>query len=77
MSTRLPQVSGRKVATALVRTGFTLLKKRGKGSHLFLFRGDPPTAITVPNHRVVRRGTLRAIIRQAGLTVDEFNQLLK
>jgi predicted RNA binding protein YcfA (HicA-like mRNA interferase family) len=46
------------------------------GSHLILRRSDPFAQTTVPNHRELDRGTLRAIIRQAGLSVDEFNKLL-
>ena len=41
-----------------------------------LIRGNPPSRIVVPNHNQIDKGTLRAIIRQAGLTVDEFVRLL-
>ena len=76
MSSRLPVISGRDCCNALRKVGFQELPGRGKGSHLFLFRSDPPTALTVPNHRELKRGMLRAIIRQAGLTVEEFLDLL-
>ena len=76
MSARLPVVSGRECCNALRKAGFQELPGRGKGSHLFLFRKDPPTALTVPNHRELKRGMLRAIIRQAGLSVDEFVKLI-
>lgn len=56
--------------------GFVHVPGRGKGSHLFMFRADPRTALTIPDHREVKRGTLRAIIRKAGLSVDEFVALL-
>jgi hypothetical protein len=39
---------------------------------MILRRENPPTTISVPNHAELRKGTLRAIIRQAGLTVEEF-----
>jgi predicted RNA binding protein YcfA (HicA-like mRNA interferase family) len=41
-----------------------------------LFRDNPQTAMTIPDHREIKRGTLRAIIRKAGLSVDEFVALL-
>jgi len=37
---------------------------------------SPHRRLTVPDHKEIAKGTLRAIIRQAGLTVDEFNELL-
>jgi predicted RNA binding protein YcfA (HicA-like mRNA interferase family) len=60
---------------ALERIGYVFDHQRG--SHIVLRHIDPPhRRITVPDHREVAKGTLRAIIRQAGLTVDEFLQLL-
>jgi len=41
-----------------------------------MVRGNPPAQTTIPNHKELDRGTLRAIIRQSGLTVDEFVALL-
>jgi predicted RNA binding protein YcfA (HicA-like mRNA interferase family) len=41
---------------------------------MILRRGDPFAQVVVPDHRELDRGTLRAIIRQAGLSVDEFAQ---
>jgi predicted RNA binding protein YcfA (HicA-like mRNA interferase family) len=47
------------------------------GSHLILRRPDPPhRRLTLPNHKEIAKGTLRAIIRQAGLTTGEFKNLL-
>ena len=76
MSAKLPILSGRDVCAALGKVGFELIPGRGKGSHLFLRRYDPPTGLTVPNDKEVKRGTLRAILRQADLTVEEFVALL-
>jgi predicted RNA binding protein YcfA (HicA-like mRNA interferase family) len=46
------------------------------GSHIILRQTEEPhRRLTVPNHKVLAKGTLRSIIRQAGLTVDEFNAL--
>jgi len=54
--------------------GFEL--DRQKGSHMILFRAEAPTTVTVPDHRELDRGTLRAILRQAGITPDELAKLL-
>lgn len=76
MGAKLPSVNSRDVIKVLERAGFRIVPGRGKGSHTFLHRDIPPTGITVPQANPVSRGTLRAIIRQAGLTVDEFVKLL-
>lgn len=48
------------------------------GSHIILRNGQPPhRRLTVPNHRELAKGTLRALIREAGLSVDQFLDLLK
>jgi predicted RNA binding protein YcfA (HicA-like mRNA interferase family) len=58
---RLPSISGRDCVKAL---------------DISLVREDPFAQVVVPDHRELDRGTLRAIIRQAGLSVDEFLILL-
>lgn len=71
----LPRISGREVATALTRIGYQM--DRQKGSHMVLRTAAPPhRRIVVPDHREVAKGTLRAILRQAGISVDEFTGLL-
>ncbi len=71
----LPRVSGREVVRALRKIGY--VEDRQRGSHIVLRQAAPPhRRITVPDHEEVAKGTLRAIIRQAGLTVDELNALL-
>ncbi len=71
---KLPEISGWDCAQALTRVGFYL--KRQTGSHMVMRRDDPFAQVVVPNHRVLDRGTLRAIIRQAGLSAAEFLELL-
>lgn len=72
--TKVPRISGRECVKALNAVGFYL--KRQEGSHLILRRDEPFAQVVVPDHRELDRGTLRAIIRQAGLSVDEFVELL-
>lgn len=71
----LPVVSGRDCIRALTRAGFYV--RRQEGSHITLRRDDPFAQVVVPDHRELDRGTLRAIIRQAWLSVDEFVGLLR
>jgi predicted RNA binding protein YcfA (HicA-like mRNA interferase family) len=71
----LPVVSGRDVVRALRKIGYALDHQRG--SHMILRQEKAPhRRVTVPDHKVVSKGTLRAIIRDVGLTVAEFNALL-
>ncbi len=69
----LPRISGRECVKALSKVGF--VKRRQHGSHMILRRDEPFAQLTVPEHKELDRGTLRAIIRQAGLTVEEFVRL--
>ena len=71
----LPHISGRECIAALERAGF--VRRRQTGSHIILRRDDPICQVVVPNHAMLDRGTLRAIIRQAGPSVDEFVALLR
>ncbi|MDJ0659240.1 MAG: type II toxin-antitoxin system HicA family toxin [Crocosphaera sp.] len=71
---KLPVVSGKQCIKALEKVGFVIFRQRG--SHITMVRENPQCQVTIPNHKTVAKGTLRAIIRQADLTVDEFIQLL-
>ncbi len=72
---RLPVASGQEVVKALKKVGFEFDYQ--SSSHIILRQILPPhRRMTVPDHDVIAKGTLRAIIRQAGLTVDEFRSLL-
>ena len=78
MTERLPAVKAREVIRALQRAGFSVT--RTSGSHCRLLHDtDPARRITVPVHagKDLKRGTLQGILRQAGLTVEEFNALLR
>ena len=70
----LASIPGRECLKALQKVGFYL--KRQEGSHMVLRRDDPFAQVVVPDHKELDRGTLRAIIRQSGLSVDEFTNLL-
>lgn len=74
---RLPSLTGAEVIRALIRTGF--VRKRQTGSHVILADARTTTTVSVPLHagRTLSRGIVRDIIRQSGLTVEEFRRLLK
>ena len=67
---KLPVISGKECIKALEKVGFKIARQRG--SHIVLVRDNPKATVIVPNHKELDRGTLRAIIRQLDLTVDEF-----
>jgi predicted RNA binding protein YcfA (HicA-like mRNA interferase family) len=71
---RLPRVSGREAVEAFERAGFEVSRQRG--SHVILTKPRHPATLSVPQHPELAVGTLRALIRQAGLTVDQFLVLL-
>ncbi len=73
MSPSLPILSGREVVRALTKAGFAEVSQRG--SHVKLRNTAGRTAI-VPLHRELARGTLRSILRQAGLEVEALIDLL-
>jgi predicted RNA binding protein YcfA (HicA-like mRNA interferase family) len=71
----LPRLSGRDVVKALIRVGYE--HDRQRGSHIILRQlAYPHRRMVVPDHKEVAKGTLRSIIRETGLTVGEFKNLL-
>lgn len=72
---KLPVISGRECVRALEKADFYF--KRQRGSPIILRRDTPFAQVVVPDHKTLDRGALRAIIRQAGLSVDEFVSLLE
>jgi predicted RNA binding protein YcfA (HicA-like mRNA interferase family) len=72
---KLPtDLSGGDLRKALERIGFVF--QRQKGSHMILRRENPASRIVVPDHKRVRPGTLRQILHEAGITVEQLKELL-
>jgi len=65
---RLPRIGSRDCLAALQKMGFTVTRQ--KGSHIVLRRG--PSGCVVPNHKEIKTGTLSGILKQAGVSVEEF-----
>ena len=74
---KLPSVSGARVVRALQRGGFVIVRISGS-HHRLVHIDDPSRATTVPVHgaKTLRSGTMRNILRQTGLTIDELIALL-
>ena len=71
---QLPVISGAKVVRAFEKAGWR--QDRQRGSHVVMLRPGCNVSLSVPQHREIAPGTLRAPIRSAGMTVDEFIALL-
>jgi predicted RNA binding protein YcfA (HicA-like mRNA interferase family) len=72
---KLPVVSGADVVKAFRKLGFEVDEQ--EGSHIIVRHLHPPhRRLSIPNHREIAKGTLRTLLRQAGLTVEEFHGLL-
>ncbi len=71
---KLPIISGKELVKKLARIGYEV--DHQTGSHIILrLNKEPYRRVTVPNHDEIARGTLLAIIKQAGLTREEFMKL--
>jgi len=72
---KLPVLSGADAVKALRGAGYEFDEQHG--SHIILRHINPPhRRLSVPNHKELAKGTLRALIREAGLSVEEFTRLL-
>jgi predicted RNA binding protein YcfA (HicA-like mRNA interferase family) len=72
---KLPVISGEEAVAGFRRIGYRLDRQRG--SHVLLRHEDPPhRRLSIPQHKELAKGTLRTLIREAGLTVEEFVRLL-
>ena len=72
---KLPVISGPEAVKALQRAGFVV--RRQSGSHVVLTSGERTISVPVHGGRDLKPGTLRSIIRDAGLTADDLRRLLE
>lgn len=70
----LPVLSGRKVVRAFEQLGWQVARQRG--SHIILVKDGEIATLSVPDHKEIAKGTLRSLIRTAGITVEEFLSVL-
>jgi predicted RNA binding protein YcfA (HicA-like mRNA interferase family) len=73
---KLPVISGREAVKALKHAGFVVIRQRGSHVRLGKTLEGEVIKLTIPLHRTLKKGTLSRIIKDAGLTVEEFVELL-
>ena len=66
----LPVLSGGKVVRVFEKLGWEVARQRG--SHIIMVKEDEIATLSIPNHKEIAKGTLRSLIRTAGITVEEF-----
>jgi predicted RNA binding protein YcfA (HicA-like mRNA interferase family) len=71
---KLPAVFGTQAVKAFERAGWR--RDRQSGSHVVMLKAGEIASLSVPQHRELAPGTLRSLIRAAGMTVEEFTALL-
>ncbi|MEI6841489.1 MAG: type II toxin-antitoxin system HicA family toxin [Methanomicrobiales archaeon] len=71
---KLPVISGLKAVKTFHTFGFSI--SRQTGSHCIMEKSGLDVTLSVPLHTNLKRGTLRNLIKDAGLTVDEFVMML-
>lgn len=72
---KLPIISGKEAVRAFEKAGFVF--DHQSGSHMILRHPDPPhRRLTIPNHKEIAKGTLRSLIKEAGISVEGFIALL-
>ena len=73
---KLPVLSGKKALKAFSKIGYEL--DHQTGSHMILRNSSPPhRRLSIPNHKELAKGTLRKLIKEAGISLDYFLELLK
>lgn len=70
---RLPVLSGAEAVRILRKAGWTIDRQRG--SHVILVKDGHTATLSVPDHKELAKGTLRSLIRAAGMTTDDFESL--
>jgi predicted RNA binding protein YcfA (HicA-like mRNA interferase family) len=71
---KLPVVSGAEAVKAFERAGWRQARRRG--SHVVMLKRGHIASLSIPQHRELAPGTLRALLRAAGMTTDEFRHLM-
>ena len=68
---KLPSLSGQAIVRIFKRFGWNVARRRS--SHIIMTKEGEMATLSVPDHKEVAKGTLRSLLRSAGLTVDEFS----
>lgn len=70
---RLPVLSGGDAVKVFVKAGWSIDRQRG--SHVILVKEGHPATLSVPDHKELAKGTLRSLLRAAGMTAEAFTSL--
>ena len=73
MGQKLRLASGRQAVRKFERAGWTFVRQRG--SHMMLTHPEYEWTLSVPNHKELGTGLLSKLVKQAGLTAEQFNDL--
>ena len=73
---RIPQISGQDAVKAFEKLGYHAVRQRGSHIRLWPTEGSTRKPLTIPDHRIIGKGLLRKIIRDAKISLDEFLNLL-
>ena len=74
---KLPVVSGRDAVRAFEKIGYRVVRQKGSHIRLRDDKNERHHPLTIPDHKELRSGLLRTLIRDADLTVEDFERLLK
>jgi predicted RNA binding protein YcfA (HicA-like mRNA interferase family) len=70
-----PSISGRKVVKVFQSFGWRVARQRG--SHIVMVKEGQIASLSIPDHDEVAKGTLRSLLRAAGLSIEEFTKRLE
>ncbi len=70
----LPTISGRQAREAFIKDGWNFARQRG--SHMILIKPGHLASLSVPDHKELAKGTLRGLLRSAGMTPEKFIELI-
>ncbi len=73
---KLPVISGKDAAKTFEKDGWKI-KRRAKSRHIIMKKEGMPTTLSVPEHKVLDRGLLRALIRDAYISIEKFRELTR
>lgn len=73
---KLPVISGREGVRAFAKDGWRIIR-RAKSRHIIMKKEGMLSTLSIPEHNVLDRGLLRALIRDAYISIEDFNKLLK
>ena len=73
---KLPVVSGREAVKAFEKNGWKVIR-RAKSRHIIMKKEGMLTTLSIPEHKILDRGLLRSLIRDAYISIEKFNELLE